>query len=55
MQRNASPQRAQSIVATAKAKFFYAGVFALLRRKEELSQQKSQQKSIDKKSTPSKR
>lgn len=55
MQRNASPQRTQSTVATAKAKFFYAGVFALLRRKEELSQQKSQKKSIDKKSTPSKR
>ena len=55
MPRNLSPQRAESTAATAKAKFFYAGVFALLKRKEELNQQKSQKSSIDKKGTPSKR
>lgn len=55
MQRNMSPQRVESTAATAKAKFFYAGVFALLKRKGEISQQKSQKSSIEKKGTPSKR
>lgn len=55
MPKNSSPSRVDSTATTTKAKFFYAGVFALRRRKDELSQQKSQKSSIDKKGTPSKR
>jgi hypothetical protein len=51
MPKGASPSKIEdSQAASQKAKFFYTGVFAILRRKEELSQTKPARPSQDKKS-----
>lgn len=50
MPKSASPTKVEDLASTStKARFFYAGVFALLRRKE-LSQPKAARSSQDKKS-----
>ena len=51
MPKSASPTKQEELPSTtAKARFFYAGVFALEKRKEELSQPKPARPSQDKKS-----
>jgi hypothetical protein len=50
MPKSASPSKILDQASTsAKARFFYMGVFALQRRKDELSQQKPARSSLDKK------
>jgi hypothetical protein len=50
MLKSGSPTKIEEKASSsAKARFFYAGVFALLRRKEELSQPRSAKNSQEKK------
>jgi len=51
MLKNSSPPKVVETVGTsAKARFFYAGVFAMEKKKEQLSQPRSASQSQDKKS-----
>jgi len=51
MLKSSSPTKFEELPSTSiKAKFFYTGVFALTKRREELSQPKSTRPSQDKKS-----